>query len=152
MHKEMESSMKILVGYDGTELSRAALDLAREQAHAFKASVYLVTSLEKASGDPWERSLVGIGKEETSPEYNQATERLENAKNIFDQENIPCNTSLSIRGLSAGEDLVEFAKENQIDEIIIGVKKRSRVDKFLFGSNAQYVILNSDCPVITVKL
>ncbi len=143
--------MKIMVGYDGTERANAALEMARKHARAFKATVYLVTSLEKASDDTWERSLVGIGKEENSPEYSQASKRLENAKTLFEQEKIPCITSLSIRGLSPGEDLVEFARENQIDEIIIGAKSRSKVDKFLFGSNAQYVILHSDCPVVTVK-
>lgn len=143
--------MKIMVGYDGTELAKAALELARKHARAYRASVYLITSLEKASEEPWERALVGVGKVENSPEYNQASERLENAKTLFEQDNIPCSTSLSIRGLVPGEDLVEFAKENQIDEIIIGVKRRSKVDKFLFGSNAQYVILHADCPVVTVK-
>ncbi len=31
-----------------------------------------------------------------------------------------------MRGLSPGEDLVQFAKENGIDEIIIGVRRRSK--------------------------
>ena len=143
--------MKIMVGYDGTEVANAALELARKHARAFKATVYLVTSLERASDKAWERSLVGVGTEETSPEYNQAMQRLENAKTHFEQNNIPCTTSLSIRGLPPGEDLVEFAKENQIDEIIIGAKRRSKMDKLIFGSTAQYVILHADCPVVTIK-
>ena len=143
--------MKILVGYDGTELANAALELARKHAHAFNAKVYLVTSLEKESEEPWERSLVGVGPDETSSEYKQAQERLENAKVLFEQDQIPCSTSLSIRGLPPGEDLVKFAEENEIDEIIIGAKRRSKVDKFLFGSNAQYIILNAECPVFSVK-
>jgi nucleotide-binding universal stress UspA family protein len=38
-----------------------------------------------------------------------------------------------------------------VDAIIIGVKRRSKVGKLLFGSNAQYVIIKADCPVTTVK-
>lgn len=147
----MKNSMKIMVGYDGTEQANAALALARKHARAFDATVYLVTSLEQASDETLKRSLVGIGNEEASPEYKHASTRLENAKTVFDQANIPCTTSLSIRGLSPGEDMVEFARENQIDEIVIGAKSRSKVDKFLFGSNAQYVILLADCSVFTVK-
>jgi len=45
---------------------------------------------------------------------------------------------------------VEFAQDNKIDEIVIGVKRRSKVGKMVFGSNAQYVILNAPCPVVTV--
>ncbi len=50
-----------------------------------------------------------------------------------------------------GEDLVRFAKDNDIDEIIIGVKRRSKVGKLVFGSTAQYVILKAPCPVLAVK-
>jgi nucleotide-binding universal stress UspA family protein len=76
---------------------------------------------------------------------------LEYAKSLFEEDGIACNTHLLIRGLSAGEDLVEFANENQIDQIVVGVKRRSKVGKLLMGSTAQYVILQAECPVITVK-
>jgi nucleotide-binding universal stress UspA family protein len=38
-----------------------------------------------------------------------------------------------------------------VDEIIIGIEKRSKVGKLLFGSNAQYIILEAPCPVVSVK-
>jgi nucleotide-binding universal stress UspA family protein len=56
-----------------------------------------------------------------------------------------------VRGLTPGEDLVAFARETNSDEIVIGVKKQSKVGKLLFGSNAQIVILAAHCPVVTVK-
>jgi len=53
--------------------------------------------------------------------------------------------------MQAGEDLVKFANENDIDEILIGIQKTSKVGKLLFGSTAQFVILEASCPVVTVK-
>ena len=53
--------------------------------------------------------------------------------------------------MEPGEDLVTFARENNVDEIIIGVRHRSKVGKLVFGSTAQYVILEAHCPVLTVK-
>ena len=50
-----------------------------------------------------------------------------------------------------GANLVQFIQDNDIDEVFIGVKKRSKVEKLVFGSTAQYVILNAPCPVIVVK-
>jgi nucleotide-binding universal stress UspA family protein len=50
-----------------------------------------------------------------------------------------------------GEDLVKYAKENQIDQIVVGIRRRSKVGKLVFGSTAQYVILEAPCPVLTVK-
>lgn len=38
--------MNILVGYNGSAASNAALDLAKDYAKAFHAKVYLVTSME----------------------------------------------------------------------------------------------------------
>jgi nucleotide-binding universal stress UspA family protein len=80
-----------------------------------------------------------------------AEKLLEWAKSLFDENEIVCDTHLLIRGLSPGEDIVEFAKEDQVDEIIVGVKRRSKVGKLLMGSTAQYVILKAPCPVVSVK-
>ena len=130
--------MKILVGYDGTNSAKEALTLAKTHAKIFGASVDVVTSMQK-------------GTEQQREEIEQAERGLEYAKSLFEDSDITCNTHLLIRGLSAGEDLVEFAAENQVDEIIVGVKRRSKVGKLLMGSTAQFVILQAGCPVVSVK-
>jgi nucleotide-binding universal stress UspA family protein len=130
--------MKILVGYDGTNSAKEALNLAKTHAKLFNASVDVVTSMHK-------------GTEQQREEIEQAERGLEYAKSLFEDSDITCNTHLLIRGLSAGEDLVEFATENQVDEIIVGVKRRSKVGKLLMGSTAQFVILQAGCPVVSVK-
>ena len=130
--------MKILVGYDGTNSAKEALNLAKSHAKVFGASVEVVTSMQK--GTESERKMI-----------EQAERGLEYAKSLFEEEGIACNTHLLIRGLSPGEDLIEFANENQIDQIVVGVKRRSKVGKLLMGSTAQYVILQASCPVISVK-
>ena len=130
--------MKILVGYDGSNSGKEALDLAKNHALAFKGEVEVITSMQK-------------GTEKNREDMEQANRGLEYAEALFEENNIPCKTHLLIRGLTPGEDLVEFAKENNIDEIVVGVKRRSKVGKLLMGSHAQYVILNAHCPVVTVK-
>ncbi len=130
--------MKILVGYDGSNSGKEALDLAKNHAIAFKGEVDVVTSMVK-------------GTERNQQDMDQAKRGLEYAETLFKEINIPCKTHLLIRGLSSGEDMVEFAQENNIDEIIVGVKRRSKVGKLLMGSTAQYVILNAHCPVVRVK-
>ena len=133
-----ESVMKILVGYDGTNSAKEALNLAKSHAKAFGATVEVVTSMQ--TGTESERKVI-----------EQAERGLAYAKSLFEDGGIECNTHLLIRGLSPGEDLVGFANENQIDQIIVGVKRRSKVGKLLMGSTAQYVILQARCPVVTVK-
>ena len=130
--------MKILVGYKGVNVGKELLKIALTHAKAFKGEVLIVTS------------MVGGGKSE-QPKVQTAEENLEKAKKYFDENGITCKTHLLIRGLDAGEDIVNFAIEKKVDEIIIGVKSRSKVGKLLFGSTAQAVILQAECPVLSVK-
>ncbi len=130
--------MKILVGYDGSNSAKEALKLARQHALAFRASVDVVTSMEQ-------------GTEGEQQAIEDAERGLEWAKTLFDEKKIACKTHLLIRGMAPGEDLVEFAKEAKSDEIIVGVKRRSKVGKLLMGSTAQFVILQAPCPVVSVK-
>ena len=130
--------MKILVGYDGSNAAKCALQLARDRAKAVDAEVLAVTSMVKANKNQIEDIL-------------QAERGLEYTKTLLEEEGIECDTHLLVRGFSPGEDLVQFAEENQIDEIFIGARRRSKVGKFLIGSTAQYVVLHAPCPVVTVK-
>lgn len=129
--------MKILVAYDSA-FADAILPEAVKMAKAFDAMVYLVRTC------PPDASQLGIVKLEAHLE--------EVRKTVFDARQIPCETHILIRGLAPGEDIVQYAREKAVDQIIIGVQKQSKVGKIIFGSTAQYIILEALCPVLAVKL
>ena len=130
--------MKILVAFEGSNVTKTALEVAVKHARAFGGELVLVWSM--ASG------------EENQQEAIQTAEKaLVYWKDQLKEKGLDCQTHLLIRGLEAGEDLVRFATENKVEEIVIGVRRRSKVGKLLFGSTAQYVILNAPCPVVTVR-
>jgi Universal stress protein UspA and related nucleotide-binding proteins len=131
--------MKILVAYaGGTEIDKAVLALAKKNAKLFNATLYIANSMESAS----EKEFDDLTKIES---------KLETLKASLTKEGIPCETHLLIRGLSPGEDIVEFAKDKNIDQIFIGIEKKSKVGKLFFGSNAQHIILEAPCPVVSVN-
>jgi len=130
--------MKIMVCYDGSNASRSALNLTIKYAHAFKAKIYLVASIEKGTED--EQNVI-----------QQLETELKNGEDKLVNEGIECETQLLVRGMTPDEDLVSYAREQGVDEIAIGIRRRSKVGKLFFGSTAQYLILNAHCPVITVK-
>ena len=130
--------MKLLVGYDDLNVDKRALELSQKYANAFKADVYIMTSLEQRPT---------LQKED----IEEVEDRLEKLKRPFNKDNINCETVVSVNYLTPGEDLVQFARDNDIDLVFIGIKKKSKVGKMVFGSNAQYVILNAPCPVVTVR-
>ena len=130
--------MNIMVGYDRSNVAKEAVALAKKHAKAFDGKLYLLTSLAQSP----ELQLEDIQK---------AEHELESLRVSFKEDGIPCETHAIVSCLTAGEDLVQFAQENEIDEIVIGVRRRSKVGKLLFGSNAQYIILQATCPVVAVK-
>ena len=131
--------MKILVGYDGSNMAKAALELAKKRAKVWGAKIDVVNCMAQS------RNL-------EYGDIRKVEENLEDeVRNILNSEKIPYETHLVVSGLESGEDLVQFAKENKIDEIIIGIRKRSKVGKLVFGSTTQYVILNAPCPVVSLK-
>jgi nucleotide-binding universal stress UspA family protein len=130
--------VNILVAYDGSKAADNALKLAGRYAGAFGAKVHIVTSMKG-------------GHEVPRDDFEKAEKKLSHAGNLVKKEGISCETHLTVRGFEPGEDLIEYAKENRIDQIIVGIKKRSKVGKLVFGSTAQYVILEAPCPVVSVK-
>ena len=130
--------MKILVGYRGPNVGMELLKLAAQHIKAFCGEIHVVTSLPG-------------GTKTTSEQVFEAEKRLEEVKQYLKEQGVRHETHLLIRNKTAGEDLVSFAEEKQCNEIIIGVKSRSKVGKMLFGSTAQFVILKASCPVLSVK-
>lgn len=130
--------MKILVGYDELDVDKKALVLSQKYANAFKADILIMTSLEQ-------------GPTLQKDDIEEVEDRLEKLKRPFNKDNINCETAVSVNYLSPGEDLVQFAKDNGVELIFIGIKKTSKVGKLMFGSTAQYVLLNAPCPVVAVR-
>ncbi|MCK9230392.1 MAG: universal stress protein [Syntrophales bacterium] len=130
--------MNIVVAYRHSKQSEKMVEKAIEHARTFNGTIYLVTSLEGGSKD-------------SADTVHSARDALDRARERIEKEGIPCEVSLLVRGLSPGEDIVEYARQKKADEIIVGVQKKSKVGKFLMGSTAQHVILNAGCPVIAIK-
>lgn len=130
--------MNFLVGYDNSKVTPYALEVAKKYAHAFSAKIYILASTP-------------YGPELEATEYEETQAALERLKSEFNAEGIDCETRMMTRSLSPGEDIVDFARQNTIDKIIIGTKKKSKIGKLLMGSTAQYVILEAECPVVVVK-
>ena len=130
--------MKIMVGYDGTDISKRGLKLAMKHAQAFNGEVFIVTALTQSA----DLELKDI---------EMAERLLRDAELLCTEQKVQSEKHLLVNDLEPGESLVQFTKDNKIDEVIVGVRRTSKVGKFLFGSTAQYVILESQCPVATVK-
>ncbi len=130
--------MKIMLCYDGSEEAKRALKLAQVHAKAFAGKIFAITAMKSTP----ELELKKI---------EQAERVLRDAEKDCKGKQIDCKTLALVQDLEIGESLVRYAKNNNMEEMVIGIRKTSKVGKILFGSTAQYVILESECPVATIK-
>ncbi len=131
--------MKLVVGYDGSNVAKDALKLAFDKAKKFGGEIDVIRSILQSHTLKYE-------------EIRRHEQTLENeVKDIFDDDSVSYKTHVIVTHQTAGEALVEFAKDHGSEELIIGIRRRSKVGKLVFGSTAQHVILNASCPVLTIK-
>ena len=130
--------MKLLVAYNGTKESEAALELAKTHARIFNAKLVVVSSSEGGKGEKIE-------------DINKIKQDLERIQQDISKDGIECEVEQLARGLMPGEDIVLYAAENEIDQIYVGIRKKSRTSKLILGSTAQFIILKATCPVTSVK-
>ena len=131
--------MKFLVCYDETNEAKEALKVAQEHARIWNAKLEVVNAVIRI--EPLKHSRVQKMEENLAGQV----------KEILGGDDPPYEVQLLLTDLTSGEQLVKFAEDQKMDQIFLGIVKKSKVGKLLFGSTAQYVILHAPCPVVTVK-
>jgi len=131
--------MKFLVCYDETNEAKEALKVAQEHARIWNAKLEVVNAVIRI--EPLKHSNVKKMEENLAGQV----------KEILGGDDPPYEVQLLLTDLTSGEQLVKFAEDLKIDLIFLGIVKKSKVGKLLFGSTAQYVILHAPCPVVTVQ-
>ncbi|MGY1770281.1 universal stress protein [Blastococcus sp. SYSU D00813] len=128
--------MTVVVGYVPGASGEAALEAALAQADRRREALLVVNvGLPDAANDP--RFL-------DEGERSRLADRLLFAGAAFEIEQL-------VRGREAADELVEAAARVRASVLVIGMRRRSPTGKLLFGSQAQRVLLDADCPVLAVK-
>ncbi|MCZ2808620.1 MAG: universal stress protein [Candidatus Bathyarchaeota archaeon] len=127
----MKDSMKILVGIDGSEHAKEALLEAIKAAERFSGFIKIVTVYKQ-------------GKEE------EATKILEEAQRLIKEVKIEHNLS-SILGSNPARALINTAKHENFDLIVVGSRGLSSAASFLLGSVSRQIVSKANCDVLVVK-
>jgi nucleotide-binding universal stress UspA family protein len=131
--------MKFLVCYEETNEAQKALKVAQEHAKIWKAKLEVVNTITRV--EPLKHSAVKKMELKMEGEVKQ----------ILGGDDPPYEVQLLLTDLTSGEQLVKFAEDQKVDQIFLGIVRKSKVGKLLFGSTAQYIILHAPCPVVTVQ-
>ena len=130
--------MRIAVGFLRSDEGQAAFEAAIAEARLRDATLLVVHSMRGGERD----------EDEIVVAYNDA---LESAEERLKDEGIDYEVHRYARGGSPAEDLLRTGSEQDVDMLVIGIRRRSPVGKLLLGSNAQDIILHAECPVLAVK-
>jgi len=128
---EMKEKMKILVGIDGSDHSKRALGEALDIAKKFSGFVKVITVYKQGMDE-------------------EADKILEEAEQHLKKEKIDYSL-LSILGSNPSRALVNIAKHENFDLILVGSRGLGGAASFLLGSVSRQVVSKADCDVLVVK-
>ncbi|WP_456787347.1 universal stress protein [Cellulomonas sp. P5_C5] len=127
--------MGIVVGYLATPEGRAALGAAIEEARQRDTRVVVVVSTRPDAPEEQRSAL--------EAELDRARDEL-----------VSAGVDHEVRVLSGGDvadDLILTAEQVGAQLVVLGLRRRSPVGKLILGANAQRVLFDAPCPVLTVK-
>lgn len=135
----------LLVPYDGSAFSRAALDRACELATADGARVTALYAI------PRYEEMVGFLRTEGI----SARLAEEGAKIVAEAARLGAECGVTVATTvvegSAPDRIVETVKQSGFDLVVMGSHGHRGMERALLGSTAERVIVNAPCPVLVVK-
>src|SRR5439155_11230943 len=142
---------RILIPIDFSPHSEQALKYGVALAEKFEAELFLIHAFQDVS--IYQTEVVS-GAPPITPPVEQLTasargamERLVQEKNL---QRFGTHTDI-VEGAPV-EEIVDYAKEKNIDLIVMGTHGRGWLAHVLMGSVAEKVVRKAPCPVLTVRL
>jgi universal stress protein A len=136
---------RILVPIDFSGTSESALKYGVALTRAFHASLHLL-NVPEHPGNAAEAEYP-IGLFETM--QNAAHDRLGHLLNDTDAQDLKPQCAMRIG--QPADEIVRYAREHDIDLIVMGTHGREGVARVVMGSVAEKVVRRSGCPVLTVR-
>jgi nucleotide-binding universal stress UspA family protein len=139
----------VLVATDFSEPSEAALNYGRELARSFHATLHVVHVTDSIyaqyGGEAYSVALPELQREIE----DSARKELESLLNDDDRRDLRAKPVL-ITALAKAPAIVDYARQNTIDLIVMGTHGRGAISHMLMGSVAERVVRTAPCPVLTV--
>ncbi len=135
---------KLLVGYDGSEPAKRAVDFALDLARHYGAALHVL-----AVARP--------------PEFGTEVEAeavIENSRRHYGHALQPLKARLAAESIESrfevavghpAKQLLLYAERHDIDHIVVGHRGHSMFEHWLLGSVARQVIAHASCAVTVVR-
>ncbi len=144
---------KIMVTLDGSELAKAALPYARLLTAQAQAELTLLRVVPEITPRQYVREHTQFDRERIEAEQlgkvDEAALWLQALVETLQLHHIPAKSSVDVG--DAAEKIVNYAKANQIDLIIMSTHGHTGMRRLVTGSVANKVSTSAPCPVLLVR-
>ncbi|MEW6738281.1 MAG: universal stress protein [Nitrospirota bacterium] len=139
--------MKILVAHDGSDYSNKALKKGANMAQRENASLLVVNAVPDLGftdelGDDYTRTLYSTLTDEAEKLMKGIRDDL--SKSVSDIRTV-------VKFGSPAEIIIDTAKNENVDLIVIGSHGKHGAKKFYLGSVSSKVVSHAPCDVLVVK-
>ncbi|MFC4626982.1 universal stress protein [Promicromonospora alba] len=128
--------MTIVVGYVPTPAGEAAVQAAITEARLRDEDLLVVNSARE--GSVVETTVA-------------TTEDLSRVLTLADDAGVRAEVVRGTHRDDFTDEILDLAEQHDASLIVIGLRRRSTVGKFIMGSVAQRILLQADHPVLAVK-
>jgi nucleotide-binding universal stress UspA family protein len=144
---------KILVGLDGSPHALKAAEVAAELAAREDSELHLLTVTRPYKVTPELRKYLQAENLLGEPKYvmDEMTNAIvAEAKKIASGAGIK-NVKTTVREGKPARSIIDYAKSNKIDLIMVGCRGIGEIEATLLGSVSQKVGLLADCTVMIIR-
>lgn len=149
---------KILVGIDGSEYSRNAVNYALDLASKYNSDLFLLAIVPSKVHHGDSSGVFGMVAPSYFEEYKKEAEKwFEEIIDHINSSEISIDIKSKVKSevittpFSTAASILNYAEERDVDLIVIGTRGKSGLKKMLLGSVATDVVTYSYCPVMVVK-
>jgi nucleotide-binding universal stress UspA family protein len=143
---------RILVPIDGSSISNRGVEQAIELAGADGATVYLLHVVDEHVIVQYAEQMAAITEEYLESLRQSGRKILARAQAAVERRGINCRAILveNIMG-SVADIIIEQAKKQRADVIVMGTHGRRGVRRLVLGSDAEGVVRTASVPVLLVR-
>lgn len=127
--------MSIIVGIDRTPAGQASLAAAIEATKPMKKKLFIVP----------------VAREGTSLDPDSAAELLEESKLQASAAGVEASVLATTAGKDSVDEFLRLAADVDASLIVIAMRQRFEVGRFILSNNALRIMLQADRPVLAVK-
>ncbi len=144
---------RILVATDGTELSAKAVDQAIMLARAVGSELFVLKVVTQHAQDHWDGALLHERETRARLEAQQtelAQGVVEGVKATAQAAGVQA-TALTVKAVSVADAVIDTARKNSCDLIVMASHGRRGLARVLLGSETQHVLTHSQIPVLILR-